>query len=224
DYNVFYYKNKQTGRARMKIVRYKNNKYYESKTVIYAIKPVAVKSLKAVSSTNQIELTWDKLNGATSYQIEEFDNYSNSYNVIDTVKTNSYSDYLLDEGVEYKLRVRAGTKIDDRMVYGNCSDITVSTFYKEVKLKSAKTTAKSKAAVKWTAKTSDTKGYFVEYSENRSFKDKQKLKITGKTADSAVIKKLKSGVKYYFRVRSYNRKIGKYFYSLYSSTKSAVIK
>ena len=130
---------------------------------------------------------------------------------------------MLDEGREYKIRVRAGAKIDGKTVYGDYSTAVVSTFYKAVKLRSAGSQAKSKAKIKWTAKSADTKGYIVEYSKDRSFNTKQKLKITKKSADSATVSKLRSGTVYYFRVRSYNRVDGKYFYSLYSSVKSTVI-
>lgn len=224
DYKVYYYKNKQTGKARMKIVRYKNDKYFESKTVPFIIRPVAVKNLKAKSSTNHISLTWDKLNGATSYQIEEYDPVEKKYNLIDTVKTNEYDDYLLDEGKEYKLRVRASAKIDGKTVYGNYATVTASTFYKAVKINSAVSSAKSKATVKWNAKKTNTKGYIVEYSKNRQFNNKQKYKITNKNTDKVIIPKLESGEKYYFRVRAYNYINGKYFYSLYSGVKNVTIK
>ena len=224
DYKVFYYKNKQTGRARMKIVRYKNGKYFESKTVPFIIKPVTVKNLKAMPSTNQIDLVWDKLSGAVSYQIEEYNSENNKFNVIDTVKTNSYSYSLLDEGREYKLRVRAGARIDGKIVYGSYSEVTAATFYKAVKLNSLSLLSKSKVKLKWTAKKSDTKGYIVEYSTNKDFRGRKRHKITKKTVDNAVISKLKSGEKYYFRVRSYNYKNAKYFFSLYSKVKSLTIK
>ena len=224
DYKVFYYKNKRVGRARMKIVRYKSGKYYESKTVKFIIRPTAVKNLKATPSVNRISLKWDKLNGAISYQVQEYDPYDDTYNLIDTVKTNSYTDYFLDGGKEYKLRVRAVTKLDGKKVYGNYATVIVSTRYKAVKLNSVSSTVKRKAKVKWTPKTQNTKGYIIYYSKTKDFKNTKTYKIKQKTVGSATISKLSSGSRYYFKIRSYNYVDGKYFYSLYSSVKSAVIK
>ena len=224
DYNVFYFKNKQTGVARMKIVRFNDGKYIESKTVKYIIKPVAVKNLKAVPFTNSITLKWDKLKGASSYQIMEYDNFDGTYNLIDTVKTNSYTDYFLDAGKEYKLRVRAVAKIDGKTVYGDFKTINTNTLYKPVKLISVKSTAKSKAKVMWATKTSKTKGYIIEYSQKKNLSNKSKLKIKSKEVDNAAIKALKSGKRYYFRIRSYNYVNQKYLFSAYSSVKSIVIK
>ncbi|MBQ7504098.1 MAG: fibronectin type III domain-containing protein [Ruminococcus sp.] len=224
DYKVFYYKNKRTGRARMKIVRYKNGKYYESKTVKFIIRPVAVKNLKAKPSTDNISLKWDKLNGAIGYQIQEFDPYDSNYNLIDTVKTTSYTNCFLDEGKEYKLRVRAVTKLDGAKVYGNYATVTVKTMYKAVKLKSVSSAAKGKATVKWTPKTENTKGYIIHYSKDKYFKTKKSYKIKKKTINNTTISGLSSKTRYYFRVKAYNYVDGKYFYSKYSSTKSVVIK
>ncbi len=224
DYNVFYYKNKRTGRARMKIVRYKNGKYYESKTVKFIIRPVAVKNLKATPSTNQIKLKWDKLNGAISYQIQEYDPYDGTYGLIDSIKGTSYTNYFLDEGKEYKLRVRAVTKLDDEKVYGNYATVTVKTLYKAAKLNSAASTAKGKATVKWTPKTENTKGYIVHYSKTKDFKNKKSYKIKQKTVDNTTFSGLSSKTRYYFRVKAYNYVDGKYFFSKYSSTKSVIIK
>lgn len=224
DYNVYYYKNKRTGRARMKIVRYKNGKFFETKTVQFIIRPVAVKNLKAAAGTDEVTLTWDKLNGASGYQIFEYDDILGEYNLIDTVKTTEYTDYFLDEGKEYKLRVRASAKIDGKTVYGDYSNITVKTLYSAVRLNSVSSSAKKKAAVNWIAKNKNTKGYIVDYSLNKNFSKKQSYKIKNKSVSSATISNLQSGTKYYFRVRSYNFIDKKYFYSAYSRTKNIIIK
>lgn len=224
DYKVFYFKNKRTGRAKMKIVRYKSGKYYESKTVKFIIRPVAVKHLKATPSTNRIALKWDKLNGAISYQIQEYDPFDGTYSLIDTVKSNSYTDYFLDEGKEYKLRVRAVTKLDGATVYGNYATVTAKTKYKSTKLKSVKSTSKGTATVKWKTRTKNTKGYIIHCSKTKDFKSKKSYKIKKNTVDNTVISNLSSGTRYYFRVKTYNYVNGKYFYSFYSSTKSVVIK
>lgn len=224
DYKLFYFNNKATGRARMKIVRYKNGKFFETKTVIFYIQPVAVKNLKATPGRTSVALKWEGLKGASSYQVFEYDSYDKTYNLIDTVKTTSYTDYFLDEANEYKFKVRAVAKIEGKTVYGSYSQISASTRYKKVDLKSVKSKKKSEAIVNWTAKTSDTKGYWVEYSTDKSFKNKLKEKIKGMDNSSLTLKKLKSGSKYFVRVRSYNFVNKKPFYSLYSDVKTIKVK
>lgn len=224
DYKVFYFNNKATGRARMKIVRYKNGKFFETKTVIYYVQPVAVKKLKATPGRNSVALKWEGLKGAVGYQIFEYDTFDKTYNLIDTVKTTSYTDCFLDEANEYKFKVRAVAKIEGTTVYGNYSSITASTRYKKIDLKSVKSKKKSEATVNWTAKTSNTKGYWVEYSTDKTFKNKLKKQYKGIDNSSAILKKLKSGSKYYVRVRSYNFVNKKPFYSLYSDVKTVKIK
>ena len=215
DYKTFYYKNKRTGRARMKVVRFNDGKYIESKTFTYIIKPVAVQNLKAAPSYDEITLTWDKQNGAKGYQIFEYDSSDKSYNLIDTVKTNSYTDYFLDEGASYRLKVRSIAVIDGKTVYGNCSEVSVKTTYKPLKLNSA-VASKGTLKVEWTPKTADTKGYIVEYSVNKDFSGKQKLKVTGINSSSAAITGLDKYTRYYVRARSYNVKNGVTYYSGYS--------
>lgn len=87
--------------------------------------------------------------------------------------------------------------------------ITITSAPKKEKLVTVKSRSKKKLEVKWSKDTRAT-GYEVQYSTSSKFKSKttktvqiRKNKITGQT-----IKKLKSGKKYYVRVRAY-KKCGK---------------
>lgn len=87
--------------------------------------------------------------------------------------------------------------------------ITITSAPKQGKLVTVKSRSKKKLEVKWSKDTRAT-GYEVQYSTSSKFKSKttktvqiRKNKITGQT-----IKKLKSGKKYYVRVRAY-KKCGK---------------
>lgn len=87
--------------------------------------------------------------------------------------------------------------------------ITITSAPKQEKLVTVKSRSKKKLEVKWSKDTMAT-GYEVQYSTSSKFKSKttktvqiRKNKITGQT-----IKKLKSGKKYYVRVRAY-KKCGK---------------
>ncbi len=88
------------------------------------------------------------------------------------------------------------------------------------------TTASSKAGgfqIKWTQQPEQSDGYIIEYSDNTSFTNPQKIKLgvnyTGRTVSG-----LPSGKTYYVRMRVYKDVDGTRYFSPYSNTKSIVIK
>lgn len=72
----------------------------------------------------------------------------------------------------------------------------------KVKIKSLKSKTKGKVIVKY-KKLKGVSGYQVSYSTNKKFKKAKTLTVKSNKA-KAVIKKLKSGKRYYIRVRAYN--------------------
>lgn len=80
-------------------------------------------------------------------------------------------------------------------------------------------------AIKWHRQTAKADGYQVQYSTDKKFKKKSKLKIIKKpSTKSLLLNKLKSNKKYYFRIRTY-RKVGKYkVYSKWSKRISITTK
>ncbi len=71
-----------------------------------------------------------------------------------------------------------------------------------VKIKSAKSAAKRKITVKY-KKLKGVSGYQIAYGTNKKLKKSKTLTVKGNKA-KAVIKKLKSGKRYYVKVRAYN--------------------
>ena len=87
------------------------------------------------------------------------------------------------------------------------------------------TKGKKRFTVKW-KKVKGVKGYQIQYSRKKSFKKKgrksvfvKKAKVTKKT-----VKKLKSGKRYYVRVRTYKVVNGKRVYSKWSAKKSVKVR
>ena len=89
-----------------------------------------------------------------------------------------------------------------------------------------KLTARRKSfVVKWKKTTANVKGYQISYSLNKKFKKNTKLvNISKSTIVSKKIKKLKSGKKYYVRIRTYNKSGDKTLYSAWSKTKTVKVK
>ena len=96
---------------------------------------------------------------------------------------------------------------------------------KKVTISSVKSTKKATALVTW-KKVTDASGYIVEYSTSKKFTKKTTKKVTikkGKTTKTT-LKKLKSGKKYYVRIKAYKTVNKKTVYGAYSSVKSVKIK
>ena len=91
-------------------------------------------------------------------------------------------------------------------------------------LNKPKSKTKKQMTVFW-KKDSKISGYELQYSTSSKFtKKKTKTVKLSKSSKSKTIKKLKSGKKYYVRIRSYKTIDGKKYYSSYSAKKSIKIK
>lgn len=83
---------------------------------------------------------------------------------------------------------------------------------------------KKKFTVTW-AKVSGVKGYQIQYSSDKKFKNYNKsVTVTKQKSTKATVKKLKSKKKYYVRVRTYKTVNGKKIYSSWSKVKSVKTK
>ncbi len=84
--------------------------------------------------------------------------------------------------------------------------------------------AKKVVDITWKKQNKNTKGYEIQYSTDKNFKNDVKKTSAKKTSTSKTIKKLKSGKTYYIRIRTKSKKNGKTVYSKWSSTKKVKIK
>lgn len=79
--------------------------------------------------------------------------------------------------------------------------------------------AKKALTVKW-KKVSGVTGYQIQYGVKKSFEDAKKVTVSKAGATSKKIKKLKSGKKYYVRIRTYKKVNDERYYSAWSTKKS----
>ncbi len=87
-----------------------------------------------------------------------------------------------------------------------------------------KSKSKKQLNISW-KKDKNVSGYEIKYSTSSKFTKKTTKTVkAGKNSTSATVKKLKSGKKYYVKLRSYKTINGKKYYSSYSSTKSVKVK
>lgn len=85
--------------------------------------------------------------------------------------------------------------------------ITIKVNPKKASIKSAKSKDKKQLTISW-KRDSQVSGYEIQYSTDKNFKNAKTVTVTKNKATSKSINKLKSGKKYYIRVRSY-KKFGK---------------
>ncbi len=89
----------------------------------FATKP-AKAAIKVVSITNKTaQLSWDKIGGATGYQVYYSTSKSGDYKKLKSTSALSYKKTELKSGKTYYFKVRAYKKAGGKVLYGSFSDI-----------------------------------------------------------------------------------------------------
>ncbi|WP_022762405.1 fibronectin type III domain-containing protein [Butyrivibrio sp. AD3002] len=114
-------------------------------------------------------------------------------------------------------------KADDAAV--DKVDEKIDKSQKNAKLSKPKAGKKS-ITIKWKKQTAKgIKGYEIQYSTDKDFKTNvKKVTITKVKTETKTIKKLKSGKKYYVRIRTFKKISGEKVYSDWSTPKSVKVK
>lgn len=101
--------------------------------------------------------------------------------------------------------------------------ITIKVSPEKATVKAAKSKDEKSLTISW---KQDTKvsGYEIQYSTDKNFKNAKTVKVGKNKTTSKTINKLKSGKKYYVRVRSYKNSGNTKLNGSWSKTKSAVAK
>ena len=86
------------------------------------------------------------------------------------------------------------------------------------------TGGKKRLTITWKKGKGGITGYQLEYGLNADFSGAKKATVKGEATLKKVVKKLKSGNKYYVRIRTYKKVGKKTYYSKWSKTKSAKVK
>ena len=201
-----------------------NNALKEAE-VVFAQAPGAVAGVKLDKATETtLKFSWSAAAGATGYKVVLYKGKT----VVDTVYTTklSYTFKKLKKGTSYKVKVYAYTSVyGGKAVSEDSADLSTSTKVAKASVSSVKSTKAKQAAVAWKSVTGAS-GYQVEYSTSKKFTKKTTKKVTvkSKKAKKTTLKKLKSGKKYYVRVRAYKTVNGKNVYGSWSSAKNLKIK
>ncbi len=215
DFTVAYTGNNSTGKAQAKITFCGN--YKGEKTLSFRILPAAAKKIKVISITSSsFKATWTKVPGADGYRVFVYKN-GRCVRKKD-VSRNSVTFKGLDPGCKYTVKVQVYVYIGSSKVFSpNLKSFKTATKAQSPKLSVA--AEKRQARLSW-SKISGTKNYAVYYSAQ---KNGDYTKIVSST-NHRVIKKLKPGTRYYFKVIAVKNKNDGPQYAVFSKTVSAVIK
>ncbi len=216
----------------------KNNKtyYYKvesyntvNKTTGYSTKSAAVKA-KAVAKTKilyaksngsgSIQIAWEEVKGADSYQIKRSTSAGGSYETIATVAkgVTEYKDQSVKAGTVYYYRINVRNKVG--RIYGNSKSTAA---FEAISLKKAEINDlymdESGVTVKW-KKVSGAQGYIIQRSKQEKSGFKTVKKITSAQTTSYLDTAAESGTVYYYRIRAYARSGDVTGYGSYGSVKT----
>lgn len=205
---------------------YVSNKYLKIDSSNQQSTTLSKPTVKASSSSyNSNKLSWNKVKGASGYEVLRATSKTGTYKSVKTItsgSTVSYTDKSLATGTTYYYKVRAYRTVDKKRVYSSYSSIVSAK--PVLKTPSVKLTSGSKkATIKW-EKISGASGYEVYRATSKSGKYSKIKTITKNSTVSYVNSSLTKNKTYYYKVRAYRTVNGKKIYSSYSVAKSVKVK
>lgn len=194
---------------------------------IDGLKTVQVSRVTALKSshnkTTSLRLSWNKVSGASSYELYRYNSSKKQYEKIRTLSASStsYTDKKLKSGTSYTYRIRV-KKIDGGIsYYGDYTALKTACAPGKVSALKARKVSKSKIGLNW-KKVKGASGYAVYMKTGNGTYKKVKTITRGSTVKYTKTK-LKKGKKYSFKIRAY-KKADKTIYGSYSSAKSYKLK
>ncbi|MCD8190135.1 MAG: fibronectin type III domain-containing protein, partial [Clostridiales bacterium] len=184
--------------------------------------PSATKITSVVNKAKGIKLTWNAVDGATSYQVYRKIG-SGSWKKVKTTTSTTWTDTAATKknGTKYQYKVYAVNSA------GKSKASSTKTIYRLTAkhFTRAKNVSSKKISLKWTRNTKAT-GYIIEYSTSKSFTSSttKTIKIKGNKNLTTTLKNLKKGKTYYIRMRAYKTSGSVTSYAGWSKVKTVKVK
>lgn len=176
-----------------------------------------------INKPKAILVSWEKVKNAKGYYVYRKTGSATKWTKVATVKGGNVLSWkdtkATTNGTKYTYTVRAYAG-SVKSSYEKGEEIYRLT---RGSITSKKSSAKKKLTVKW-KKNAKASGYQVQYSTSSSFTKKTTKTVSGASTLSKTISGLKSGKKYYVRVRSYKKVKGEKYYSAWSTVSSVTVK
>ncbi len=221
DYVVKYADNREPGIGTASVV-FKGN-YSGIRKLTYRIIPENVGKIKATATHNTLKLTWPEVTGAAGYYIYTYNSKSEKYTKVAAVTETTHTFRKLKPGKKYTYYIKAYKVSGEETLlsedYTKISAVTALSAPKNLKA----TAGKKKVTLSW-KKVTSAAGYEIVYSASKSFKNSKKATLSKGSTVKKTVKKLKSGKKYYFKVRAFKTVDGKKAYGAWSTVKSVKVK
>lgn len=171
------------------------------------------------------KVSWEPVNGAEAYRIYRMTNDTEWERVaeIPAEKLN-WTDKTTENGNFYTYTVRAVSAASGILRLSTYDPRGLTSFYmtRQV-IKSMESKEEGHLKVRWTKNTAAS-GYQLEYSTKSDFRSVNTIPIEKNSASSSTLKSLKSGKKYYVRIRSYANINDDIFYSRWSEAAYCKVK
>lgn len=178
-----------------------------------------VKGLKnGTLKTDSVQIKWNKLTGATNYQIYRYDPAKKKYVKLKTVSSgkSSYTDKKREAARAYKHKIRAYRSTGGKTSYSSYSDVLYTAAKpKKVSALTAKKKTKNSVKLTW-KKTTRADGYQIYRYNSTKKKWKKVTTIKKGTTVTYTNKKLKSKKTYQYKVRAYRQNGNTTAYGSYS--------
>lgn len=189
--------------------RYENGKTYtsgNSSAVSCKAVPPVVKVKVASTGYNSLNVSWEKVNGATGYRIYFKKDNAKNWTTLATFENGSLTSCehrKLTTGVNYTYTVRAYYKDGSKTIWGdfNQTGVTKKPVTSAPKLVSVTSSTATNVTVKWET-VSGANGYKVMRKADGS-KTWSTIGTTNSKKLSYTDKKASCGVKYHYTVRAY---------------------
>lgn len=173
---------------------------------------------------NSIKITWDKVAGASGYEIYRATSLDGKYSSIKRITspyTTSYTNTGLKTGKTYYYKVKAYKVVNGNRVYSKIADRVYATPRLNTPVIKVKA-GTNKATVSWN-KVSGAYGYKVYRATSENGTYYLKKTVNSSSSLSYTNTGLTKGKTYYYKVRAYRVVDGKNVYSSYSTVKSVKI-
>lgn len=168
------------------------------------------------------KLSWNKVSGASGYQVAVSNASGNKWAKTYNATSNSLTIKNLVAGGKYKFMVRAYVKAYGKVFYSKWSSaLTSPTKPVIIKLKGVSSPGKTLIKTNWAKASGLCTGYQIVYGKNKACtKLAAKKNVPGQSKTSYTGKNFTKGHIYYVKVRAYTAVGGKYYYGPWSATKA----
>ncbi len=196
--------------------------YEKAAVEIPALKPeeetVTLKAptnVKVAPAYDRIKLSWNKVKGATGYQVYRAAKRNGKYKKVKTTTKASWTNKKLKTGKTYYYKIRAYRKQKGKTIYSGYSAKKKAVVRPEAPVLRVKA-SKGKITAKWSKVRGATKYQLYRASKKKGKYYKWRQTVKTRYTDW----KVKKGKTYYYKARAYRVVKGKKIYSTFSPVKT----